>query len=353
MPFFLTIGLFFWGIYNAFLAFLLNARKNSLIMLISIAGMILSVILNFFLVRRFGALGATYTSIIVYFVMAVTTIYFVNKFYSLRKIFSSENNLKSEMSFIKESAYKLLDIMTLGKGVQKNISGFSVRLPVRYARYFPENYEQDNFDFLKKHCPEGGVVIDIGAHIGLFAVRAAQLTRHTGKVYAFEPTPNTQKLLQGTIALNKMHDSIIPRKEAVAEKDGVTYFYVSDNEGDNSNSLVGYREDKELHKTEVELTSIDSFVRKQNLTRIDFIKIDAEGYEYNVLKGAEETFLKFRPKAILALHPDGIRSNGNFLEEIYDLLKKLNYQVVFEEKELSRAEFSNKANLFDVHLIPS
>ena len=90
---FLTIGLFFLAIYNVFLAFLLNTRKNKLIMSISIFGMIISISMNLFFVRWFGALGATYTSMAVYFVMAVTTIYFVNKFYSLGRIFRIQRDI--------------------------------------------------------------------------------------------------------------------------------------------------------------------------------------------------------------------------------------------------------------------
>jgi len=91
----LTIGLFFWAIYNAFLVFLLNAKKNKLIMTISIGAMTISVLLNFILVKRFGALGATYTSIIVYFIMAATTIFFVNKFCNLNNIFFAGKKYKA------------------------------------------------------------------------------------------------------------------------------------------------------------------------------------------------------------------------------------------------------------------
>jgi O-antigen/teichoic acid export membrane protein len=84
---YLSIGFFFWSIYNVFVAFLLNLRRNKLIMQISIFGMLLSLVSNFFNVKRFGALGATYTSMIVYFSMAFITIYFVNRYYNLKKIF--------------------------------------------------------------------------------------------------------------------------------------------------------------------------------------------------------------------------------------------------------------------------
>jgi len=87
----LTIGFFFWAIYNIFLAFLLNVKMNKTIMMISIIGMTCSVILNFINVKMFGAIGATYTSITVYFLMAAMVIYFVHRHYNLAKIFANRS----------------------------------------------------------------------------------------------------------------------------------------------------------------------------------------------------------------------------------------------------------------------
>ena len=83
---YLTLAAFSWAIYNAFIVFLLNLKKNKLIMIISTVGMIMSLLFNFFNVKAFGALGAAYTAIIVYSMMAGITIYFVHKYYNLRKI---------------------------------------------------------------------------------------------------------------------------------------------------------------------------------------------------------------------------------------------------------------------------
>jgi len=225
-------------------------------------------------------------------------------------------------------------------------------LPVRYSRYFPQNYEHDNFEFLKQYCSEENVVIDIGAHIGLFAVRAAQLTGNNGKVYAFEPTPSTQRLLQKTIAINKMQDCIVPLNEAVADQDGETFFYISDNEGDNSNSLVGFKVDRHLHKVHVKLTSIDNFVIDNKIAQIDFIKIDAEGFEYNVLLGCKNVLTALRPYGILSLHPLGIISNGNTLEGIYDFLETCNYDIIYKYSKMSKEKFCSQNDLFDVHILP-
>lgn len=81
---YLSIGFFFWSVYNIFVAFLLNFKKNRLIMKISIMGMVISMCGNLFAVKRFGAIGATYISMLVYFSMAVVTIYYVHRFYNLK-----------------------------------------------------------------------------------------------------------------------------------------------------------------------------------------------------------------------------------------------------------------------------
>ena len=85
---YLAIGMFFWAIYNVFIVFLLNLKKNRLVMYISLLGMAISLAGNFINVRHFGAIGATYTSILVYFFMAAGAVFFVSKNYNLRKIFA-------------------------------------------------------------------------------------------------------------------------------------------------------------------------------------------------------------------------------------------------------------------------
>ncbi len=252
---------------------------------------------------------------------------------------------------MKEFLFKVLNAATLGRGIKKEMNDFTMRFPTRYFRYFPKDYESDNFQFLKDQSRNGSVIIDIGAHIGLFAVRAAQIVGKGGKVYAFEPTPSTFSVLKETIKINNAGDIVQPQEEAVSEKDGLTLFYISGTKGDNSNSLVGHRRDRKQEKVEVKLVSLDSFVSKNNIRKVDLVKIDAEGVEAQVLKGAVDTLSKFKPKCILSLHPVAITANGDNLADIYDFLIRMEYKVFLDGKEISRGEFISKIDLFDVHLI--
>jgi FkbM family methyltransferase len=258
---------------------------------------------------------------------------------------------------LKENLYKVYDLITSRRGVKRKLNGFSLRLPVRYYNFFPDNYEKENFDFLKAHCQTGNVVIDIGAHIGLFSVCASQLVGPSGKVYAFEPAPLTHDLLAETIAINQKKDIIITRKEAIGEKDGTTFFNVSDIAGDNSNTIIEYtdgvyRNDRDLHKVEIKITSIDNFAKEVQLTKLDFIKMDVEGYEFQALKGAKQTLKRYRPAGVLGIHPQAIKSNGDNLEMTYDLLRELGYEIIYDGKTLLREEFCSFELIFDVQLVP-
>jgi O-antigen/teichoic acid export membrane protein len=92
----LTLGMLFWSIYNAFIPFLLNLKKNKLIMVISIIGMMVSLLSNYFMVKFQGALGAAITSIVVYFLMAALVVFWVHKYYGLNKILISGDSSGSE-----------------------------------------------------------------------------------------------------------------------------------------------------------------------------------------------------------------------------------------------------------------
>lgn len=102
-------------------------------------------------------------------------------------------------SFIKKSAYTLLDWITLGKGVVREVNGMKIRFPARWSRYYESNYEEDNYILLRKQIKPGMQVIDIGAHLGLFSVACSKLSGPGGKVISFEPTPKTFSILKKNV----------------------------------------------------------------------------------------------------------------------------------------------------------
>lgn len=251
---------------------------------------------------------------------------------------------------IKKIAYGLLNLVTLGRGIKRNFEGNVVRLPTQYYRYFPEGYERENFLFLNQHLKPGMNVIDVGAHIGLMSVAIASKVGASGKVYAFEPTPTTVNILKHTIRLNKV-ENIFVEPVALSDKKGTMTFYISNYEADNSNSLVNNdRRDRDEKSIEVEVNTIDDFVKDRKISRLDFLKIDAEGAELHVLKGASSTIAKDKPPMILSIHPASIKNFGDSQESIWDMLHDWHYNIIVDGKAVDRNTFSSRTDLFEVYL---
>jgi FkbM family methyltransferase len=250
-------------------------------------------------------------------------------------------------SFLRNSAYQLLDLITLKKGVTRTINNMKVRFPAKWSRYYPGDYEVENYTFLQQHVKPGMQIIDIGAHIGLFSACSSRLTGPTGKIICFEPTPGTFSILKETLRLNHC-DNVIAVQAAVSDKEGKATFYISSTEGCNSNSLIKNEWGGNPVGYDVKLVTIDSVVAANSI-KPDLIKIDAEGAELDVLKGGIKTFKGHKPVLILGLHPAFITQKGDTLEAIWDLLESVPYKTKLDGKEISRQDFCSRDLLFDVH----
>ncbi len=249
----------------------------------------------------------------------------------------------------KNIIYSIIDFLILGKGLPCYVNGFKVKFPAKWFRYFENDYEKENMLFIKENCMPNMVVFDIGAHLGLMSIICAQLLQKKGKVYSFEPTPKTFEILKKVIKLNNASDVVIPINKAVAKENKIIDFYLSVEDGSNSNSLVS-KNHRERKPIQIQVTSLDIFAKENNIKQIDLIKIDAEGSEYDVLLGAKNIISSFKPKIILALHPPLIKNNGHNIEDIYEFLINHNYCIKLNGSVIEKNEFCTKEDFFDVHL---
>lgn len=187
--------------------------------------------------------------------------------------------------------------------------GTKVRVPKAY-RYsditgmlsiLAGSYVNDNCNI-----NDGDVVLDIGAHFGFFSFFA--VANGASRVYAFEPNPDSYEVLKKNCEL---WGSIEPICLAVSSATGEAEMYreYGDRISSVASTLVPDRRGSILQDIEysdkitVRTITVDDFVRKKGIERVDFIEIDVEGYEKEVLKGAKDTIMKFKPKmAIAAYH---------------------------------------------------
>ena len=162
----------------------------------------------------------------------------------------------------------------------------------RYIYIFGETIEPE-FAELEKFLVPGGVFMDIGGNTGIYTVKAAQYFRAHGggTVVTYEPLPEMLMDLQRNIQLNQF-DNVRLRSFCLGAQPGTAEFWINHNRPASS-SLVS--RDPAAACRSMLVLRLDDVFPLEKLTRLDYVKIDVEGAEAQVLAGARETFKKFRP----------------------------------------------------------
>jgi FkbM family methyltransferase len=164
----------------------------------------------------------------------------------------------------------------------------------------PENYESA---LIERALQPGMTVIDVGANHGMFSLEAAHLVGPNGLVHAFEPTPGTRKLLVNNLAVNRI-STVTVFPSALAEHPGTARLRVhKELSGLNTLAQVDVTWNRQKlvadQIIEVPVTTLDAHTLEEGLERIDFLKIDVEGFELSVLRGASELLSQKRVDLIL------------------------------------------------------
>jgi FkbM family methyltransferase len=215
------------------------------------------------------------------------------------------------------------------------LPGFRMKLdlqdPVQRRIYFYGDYdERYEAEMVRRLLDEGDTFWDIGANIGYFSLLAARKLNHTGRVVAFEPGRVAYERLQENIGLNPYHN-ITAYKLAVTDKAGEAVLYLAGETADGLASLYdsgGGDKDREACRA----VSLDEFSRANNLSPPDFIKIDVEGAEWFVLKGAENLLAASPPLLLLEMKQAALAVSGTSKNDIQEFLNALGYRAAFPHR---------------------
>lgn len=180
---------------------------------------------------------------------------------------------------------------------------------------FNQNFLQSEYFASGFEIKGNDVVIDIGAHIGFFSIYAASKAKN-GKVYAFEPAPDNLEMLRKNIELNKLNNVKIVNA-AIAAEEGVRDFILYPRSHAANSFVYSATEEKNIIK--VATVNLGKFVERENINRIDFLKIDSEGAEYEILFGLRPDEFRKIKKISMEYHEMDERRNvktlAAFLEQ--------------------------------------
>jgi FkbM family methyltransferase len=203
---------------------------------------------------------------------------------------------------------------------------------IDFSIYLLGMFERSTVNTYKKLLLPGNTVLDIGANIGAHTLPIAHTIGPLGKIFAFEPTQYAYLKLVRNVSLNP----------ALAERIHVEQMMLSDRDNPSpSHALYSSwkltttqvsRHPKHLGQlmdiTGARTGRLDDFVAQLKLDRIDFIKIDVDGNECAVLRGAQRVLESFRPKILMEFMPYGLEESGHSLKELMELLKSAGYKIL-------------------------
>tara|TARA_B100001093_G_scaffold488005_1_gene524809 strand:- start:524 stop:1333 length:810 start_codon:yes stop_codon:yes gene_type:complete len=191
------------------------------------------------------------------------------------------------------------------------------------------------FDIAIDLCKEKKIIIDVGAHIGLFSLCAARNSENNSKIFAFEPAKLNYSFLENHIKRNNFQNKIISFKLLLGNNYEITELFTED-EVSGKNSISNYNQ-KFQNSEKIEQTTIDFFCKDKNIIP-EIIKIDAEGAELDILKGSINILKSYHPIIFLSVHPKILSYKKQTTDELFNLLKNLNYKV-FDKNDMETDEF--------------
>jgi FkbM family methyltransferase len=224
----------------------------------------------------------------------------------------------------------MLDVLSGGKGVWQSFNGQErFRIDPRHRHQFPEHKDPEVWVFLRGHVRPGDVCLNVGAHVGLYALCLAHWSAPDGRVIAFEPNPTARAVLARHLAINGIQDRVLIRPEAVADAPGEATFCADGMEGvSRLGSPNPHVSPGTLTRVRVPVTTLDDFCARANLLP-DWVTIDVEGYEIKALAGARQMFAATRAKVnfVVEMHPDLWPAAVSSREELVSLLDELDLEL--------------------------
>ena len=191
-------------------------------------------------------------------------------------------------------------------------------------------YEPETIKALQSIVQPGDIVLDIGANIGAIALPLANFVGVSGQVIAFEPTAWAYAKLQKNLSLNSNLIGQIKTEQIMLLNEGKeppSSIYSSWSLADEEDELTHPTHKGRLMTTDgVRGISLDRYFEEHPVQKIDLIKLDVDGYELDVIKGASKTLSRYQPKIILELAPH-VQEEKQQLEDLLFELKSANYRL--------------------------
>lgn len=206
-------------------------------------------------------------------------------------------------------------------------------------------YESEVASVFSAYVNKGGTALDIGANIGINSIRLSNLVGNTGKVFSFEPIPFNQNRFRKNIELNSITNvTLIPMALGISTET----LKVDFNEHEENMGAISLRNAGDVG-IDIQVRNGDEWVNENNIQQIDFLKIDVEGFEWNVISGLNETIKRFHPAILIEWDLNYLEYSGKSKTDWQKFIDDNTYKIFqvnrYELKEVSTIGDASEGNL--------
>ena len=213
---------------------------------------------------------------------------------------------------------------------------YKICFPVYKVTYKSFKEKQDSYEIslMRKYIKPGDQVLDIGANIGFYAEVLSEIVGEKGKVHCFEPDTTNFKHLQNRC---KKLSNVIINNKAVSEKNETIKIYTSKKLNVDHRT---YKPDEYDQEIDIHAISIDEYFHEplnstQGDMKINFIKMDIQGFEMSAVKGMSRTLESSHIKMLSEFWPYGMRKAGTSVLEYFKFLKHYGFYIyLIDNKQL-------------------
>jgi FkbM family methyltransferase len=228
------------------------------------------------------------------------------------------------LKFLKLGDFKLLK-MTVPK------YDYKVYCPANRDDYLNVTVREE--EILEQFSPkQGDVVVDVGAHIGRYALIGSKRVGPSGKVVAIEANPDNFNMLNRNVKLNQLTNMLTLNYAVFSEETKIKLYVTSDKlDPTIYNTILLNRAIYKEKFVEVDANTLDNLLRQNGVKAedVNWVKIDVEGAELEVLKGATNVLSRSENIALL-IEVHNVANGSNLYSSIMDLLGHYNFKIEFE-----------------------
>lgn len=214
------------------------------------------------------------------------------------------------------------------------------------------SFEANETEFFKRTIKSGDICLDVGGNIGYFSLNFAKSAGPDGRVYVFEPIERNVLTIRLAAIMNRLNN-IEVLESAVADSSGEVSLEIPDDDSAYAHMSTGRAD---ARTATVKCITLDEFIKSKHVKKISVLKVDVEGAEHLVLKGASSllTDKKIRPSVVMAeLVNEFLGRFGSSIRDIIRYMEKFGYKPFYAGKGGKLIPFTEKEedSIFNVFFI--